>query len=411
MNSIVRTSLITAEPVSLAAMKSWLRVYVTTDDADITDLISEAREYCELISNAALVRANYVQYLDHFPGWGSREYDSFANAGITHGSGHDGLGTDRNHRWHGEIKIKRPPLISAPSIWYIGTDGRPYTLNPGQDYIVDVASQPGRIRPIPYTVWPLTLHVPAAVAIRITAGYAPNSDGVAAGQTAIAEPESQTSALSQTWQPSRLVSQYAFQVDENNNIWIQTTSPNGTTGTSRPDFEAQALGGTITGDDTANWLNVGPLRGFWTPGTPYAGLNQCVVLDFNSNLQLLNVANLVSQTIMPYSLQAVGQEPLPWASMLGLLTADNGVAAAWRCLGQYLALGDQGLAVPNSPEQQAAVIVDRRLPKLVSRAIRVLVTHWYRNREPIAAGTVARIPHNVEDMLGCVTIDDFAPTP
>jgi hypothetical protein len=414
MNSIVRTGVVSAEPVSLASMKNWLRVpaSVTNDDTDIGDMITEARQHCELLSNAALVRSTFVQYLDHFPGSSAREFNSFGS-GLSSGRGHDGLGTDRNHRWHGEIKMKRPPLVSVESIWYIGTDGRPYTLNPGQDFIVDVASLPGRIRPIPYTVWPLTLHVPAAVAIRFTAGYAPNSDGVAAGQTAIAEPESATSALSATWQPATNYLQYAFQVDENGNIWIQTASPNGTTGAAatRPNFEAAAIGAAIAGDNTAAWLNVGPLRGFWTPGTPYAGQQQCVILDFNSNLQLLNVASLISQTISAFSLQLVGASPLPWSAALAGLTTDNGVAGAWRCLGPYIALGNTGLATPNSPEQQAAVLVDWTLPKTVSRAIKTLVLHWYRNREPVAAGTIAKVPFHFEDMLGAVTIHDFAPTP
>src|SRR5579864_9380503 len=105
MNSVVRTSVISAEPVSLQAMKNWLRVPtdVTNDDTDINDLITEAREQCELITNCALVRANYVQYLDHFPGWQSE----FDNSGVTGANGspayHNGFGYNRHGRWKGEI--------------------------------------------------------------------------------------------------------------------------------------------------------------------------------------------------------------------------------------------------------------------------------------------------------------------
>jgi hypothetical protein len=414
MNSVVRTSVISAEPVSLAAMKNWLRVpsNVGNDDADIADLITEAREQCELITNCALVRSSYVQYLDNFPGW-HLEFDHYGNAGVSgYHSLHDGFGYNRHGRWKGEIKIKRPPLVEVQSLWFIGTDGRPYTLNPGQDFIVDVASQPGRIRPIPYTIWPLTLHVPAAVAIRYTAGYAPNSDGVAAGQTAVAEPESDSQGLNPTWQPGATYRQYQFIQDENNNLWIETVGPSGVSGTgSRPAFEAQAIGGTIAGDGTAAWLNVGPVRGFWTPGTQYTGQQQYVLLDFNSNLQLLNVASLISQTIQAYSLQSVGVSPLAWSTVLGGLTADNGVAGAWRCLGAYNALGNTQLSPPNSPEQQAAVTVDLTLPKVVTRAIKALVWHWYYNREPVTNGSVSKVPMHVEEMLGNVRIEDFAPTP
>lgn len=415
MNSVVRTNVISAEPVSLTAMKNWLKIpaSVTSDDTEIGDLITEAREQCELLTNCALVRSTFVQYLDVFPGSHQREQESYGttgNFGIA-STGHDGYGYDRHGRWRGEIRVKRPPLVSVQSLWYIGTDGRPYTLNPGQDFIVDIASPIGRIRPIPYTIWPLTLRVPAAIAIRYTAGYAPNSDGIAAGQTSIPEPETDQSSVNPTWQPGAIYSQYQYQVDQNGNIWIQTTAGNQVTGSTRPNFEAQAIGQAITGDGGANWLNVGPVRGFWTPGTLYSGAQQYVVLDFNSNLQLLNVASLISQTIPAYSLQAVSASPLPWSSTLGGLTPDNGISNAWRCLGAYNAMGNSGLVHPNSPEQQASVTMDLTLPKVVSRAIKALVHHWYYNREPVTGGTASKVPMHIEDMLGSVTIHDYAPTP
>ena len=67
--------------------------------------------------------------------------------------------------------------------------------------------------------------------------------------------------------------------------------------------------------------------------------------------------------------------------------------------------------MPNSPEQQAAVLVDLTLPKVVNRFIKALVTHWYYNREPVTQGGSSKVPLHLEDMLGAVTIHDFAPTP
>src|SRR5579863_5718071 len=109
MNSLVRTSVISAEPVSLLAMKNWLRVPVSVvnDDADISDLITETRCEAELHSNCALVRSTFVQYLDHFPGWGSREREYSGGPGGG-GGGYSGFGINRHHRWYGEIKLKRP---------------------------------------------------------------------------------------------------------------------------------------------------------------------------------------------------------------------------------------------------------------------------------------------------------------
>src|SRR5580704_4038082 len=146
MNSLVRTATVGPELVTLVDMKNWLRVpqSVVNDDLKISSLIKAARMHCELLTNCALVRSKFVQYLDHFPGWGSREFGYYGTTG-TSGGVAGGMGYNRHHRHYGEIKLKRPPGISVQSLTYIGTDGRPYTLNPGQDFIVDVASQPARI--------------------------------------------------------------------------------------------------------------------------------------------------------------------------------------------------------------------------------------------------------------------------
>jgi hypothetical protein len=415
MNSLVRTNTIAAteEPVTLAAMKNWLKVpaSVVNDDADITDLISEARMQAELLSNCALVRSTFVQYLDHFPAWGGREFDYYgSNPGGGSGSGgYGGIGYDRHQKWHGEITVKRPPLVSVKGIVFIGTDGRPYTLNPGQDFVVDIASKPGRIRPVPYTIWPLTLHVPAAIAISFTAGYAPNSDSVSGATTA--EPETETESINPSWQPSIATKQYSYLIDPNSNVEVQMNAgtPSTASGDNPPAWPT-AIGGTVS-DGGCLWQNCGPIRGFWAPGVPYSGLNAYVINDFNSNLQLLNVASLISQNIVPYSSQVVGMEPLPWSQTVGGLTTDNGLTGAWRCLGAYNALGDTGLALPNSPEQQAAVTIDLTLPKTVNRFVKALVTHWYYNREPVVGGSVNKVPQHLEEMLGEVTIYDYCPTP
>jgi hypothetical protein len=408
MNSLVRTATLSAEPVTTAAMKNWLRVdpTVVNDDTEIGDLVTESRMQAELLSNCALVRSTFVQFLDRFPGSGSREREYLGGPGTNSGSW-GGYGVDRHHRWYGEIKLKRPPLVSVQSLVYIGTDGRPYTLNPGQDFIVDCASQPGRIRPIPYTVWPLTLHVPAAIAIAYTAGYAPNSDSVSAG--AIAEPETSTQAINPSWQPGVATPQYSFLIDPNGNVEVQMNagSPATAAGDNPPAWPA--LGQQIA-DGGCLWQNCGPIRGFWTPGTPYAGANAWVILDFNSNLQLLIEPTLISQNIAPYSLQLLGVSPLPWSATVGAITNDNGLPA-WRCLGPYTALGDSGLSVPNSPEQQVALTVDWTLPKQVTRWIKAYGSHLYYNREPVVAGTVSKVPGILDDLLGCVTIEDFSPTP
>jgi hypothetical protein len=54
----------------------------------------------------------------------------------------------------------------------ITTDGLLQTLAP-PGYLIDIASEPGRIVPAFNTRWPTTQHIIDAVAVEFTAGYAP----------------------------------------------------------------------------------------------------------------------------------------------------------------------------------------------------------------------------------------------
>lgn len=150
-------------------MKNYLRVPsgVTADDVLIGSLITAARIQAETITDSILVRSTFVQYMHKFPHWGM--YDQgWANH---HSVGHS-RAYDEHYSQHGRIKIKRTPLVSVQSLTYIGTDGNPATMIPGTDFIVDPAHQPGYIRPIPFTAWPLTVRTDNAIAIAFTAGYA-----------------------------------------------------------------------------------------------------------------------------------------------------------------------------------------------------------------------------------------------
>ena len=201
--------------------------------------------------------------------------------------------------------------------------------------------------------------------------------------------ENDSQGLNPTWQPAVTYTQYQYTEDENNNFWIQTNA-SGVSGSSRPAFEAQAIGASIT-DGGVSWLNVGPLRGFWTPGTQYAGLQQYVILDYNSNLQSAECRR--SDQPDDSCLLAAERRHFPSELVDRRRWIHD---RQWRrqclriCLGPYNALGNTQLSPPNSPEQQAAVTVDLTLPKVVTRAIKSLVWHWYYNREPVTNGSVSR---------------------
>lgn len=128
------------EPLTLAEMKAHLRVIGNDEDSTITAYLQVAREMCELESRRAFVTQTLTLGLEAWPL------------------------VDR-------IVLPRPPLQSVTSVTYIDYAGVTRTM-PGADYIVDTASEPGRLILAYNASWPdATLRPGPAITITYVAGY------------------------------------------------------------------------------------------------------------------------------------------------------------------------------------------------------------------------------------------------
>lgn len=133
----------TGEPVTLTEAKAHLRVDGSEEDSLISSLIAAARRWCEGYQNRAYVTQTWDLVLDAWPA--APEPD--------------------------RIRIPLPPLQSVASVKYTDKDGVQTTM-PAADYLVDLASQPGRLVLAYGKSWPTaTLRPAAAIEIRFTAGY------------------------------------------------------------------------------------------------------------------------------------------------------------------------------------------------------------------------------------------------
>jgi uncharacterized phiE125 gp8 family phage protein len=128
-------------PVSLAEAKAHLRVTASDEDALINRLIGAATEWCEDQADLSLVSRTLEAGWDCVPENSSRM-----------------------------LRIPRPPLVSVTSMTYLDVNGTEQTIAAG-DYVVDSASQPGRVVLKPSTTWPVLGEFPNALKVRFVAGY------------------------------------------------------------------------------------------------------------------------------------------------------------------------------------------------------------------------------------------------
>lgn len=148
------------EPVSLSEAMLHLRIDPESDAAAaesdlIVALIKASRQWAEKFQNRAYITQTWNLYLDTFP-----------NAGY--------------------IEIPKPPLQYVVSLDYKDSTGSTQTvsfLDPSgtasletDDYIVDIARQPGRLYLKNGGAWPTCLAEAQAVVIQFVAGYGDPDD-------------------------------------------------------------------------------------------------------------------------------------------------------------------------------------------------------------------------------------------
>ena len=130
------------EPLTLSEAKTQCRVDTLDDDTLLIGLISAAREWCEKADWRAYVTQTLELWLDAWPA-----------AGVIH--------------------IPRPPLQDVTSVVYYDIGDHEHTFAAAK-YIVDTASQPGRIILRTYETWPITaplLRSANGICVTYTAGY------------------------------------------------------------------------------------------------------------------------------------------------------------------------------------------------------------------------------------------------
>jgi uncharacterized phiE125 gp8 family phage protein len=129
-----------SEPITTNEAKAHLRIDASDEDNLITGYITAARQLCELYARRALVTQTWDLSLEQWPGCD-------------------------------QIELPRPPLQSVTSISYIDSNGATSTLA-SSSYIVDTASEPGRVILAYGATWPtVTLRPGPAITVRYVAGY------------------------------------------------------------------------------------------------------------------------------------------------------------------------------------------------------------------------------------------------
>ncbi len=128
-----------AEPLALPETKAHLRVDSADEDALLDGLITAARTYVELACDRALITQGWAVFHDRWP--------------------------DNN-----VVILPKPPLQAVTAVILHGAQGGSVSLE-ATDYLVDTASQPGRLVRAAGVVWPDPGRRVNGVEIHLSAGY------------------------------------------------------------------------------------------------------------------------------------------------------------------------------------------------------------------------------------------------
>lgn len=151
------------EPLGVAEVKDYLRVEHTDDDALIADLIVAARQACENFTRRALITQTWQWIADAFP----------RKKNVTNEPWWDGVKdgpitlVDEGKNF---IEIPEPPLQSVTHLKAYHQDASITTVASSK-YLVDTASEPGRLVLNIGEIWPVSLRRANGVELQFVCGY------------------------------------------------------------------------------------------------------------------------------------------------------------------------------------------------------------------------------------------------
>ena len=150
----------TWEPVVPGDMVAHSRIANSDiDNGVVQGFILTARDYFETATKRKIAQQQWLLTVDEFPG---RQVDDY-----------------RPPTWrYGIFRMPFPPLISVDQVAYIDpavTGGQPFplTILDPSLWMFDAYTEPGRLAPAPFNVWPATNPLAfQAVQVKFTCGYA-----------------------------------------------------------------------------------------------------------------------------------------------------------------------------------------------------------------------------------------------
>ena len=151
------------EPITLDDAKTHVRADLssTAEDGLLSVLIAAARGWAEGYTNRVFVTQTWQEAFDRFPSG----CDTPRREG--YGWSRHPL---RDQSDYQAIRLGLAPVIEVTSVRYVDAAGATQTLATDQ-YVVDVAALPARIRPAYGVSWPTTRAQANAVTVEYTAGY------------------------------------------------------------------------------------------------------------------------------------------------------------------------------------------------------------------------------------------------
>ena len=153
-----------AEPITLAELKTQLRISGTDEDTYLTNLIEEARQEIEDTTGIAFITQVWQLTLDRWPAAREEWWDGMREA-------HIDVIYGGNRANYASLKLPRYPLQTVDTINVYDEDGTQTAVTIANVFDVDTESLRGRLTIQRGATWPVALRANNAIEITYTSGY------------------------------------------------------------------------------------------------------------------------------------------------------------------------------------------------------------------------------------------------